>query len=1321
MFKIKNNQPFWVKVGGLLMTPLILIILELVAYFFGRFEFPGPLYFTGVICATLVAGFGWGLFNVMLVMGHALLTTLMPGKGLSYEQTKFVWLLSLVISFGLMILLFRLWQNYQKQNKDLSSTNAELNFLAKASKLLADSLDYETILANLTQLAVPELADSTTIYRLNDDQTLSRAVRSHRYADLEEILQEIDRQIPVNLSPDSPLVKVIKTGQVVYIPEFDENQFQFMTQDKKILELLMSQEVKNTLLVPLIARGKVLGVLGMLNTYRSGREFTPATRQLAEEFAQRIVQALDKSRLYQEAQIAARQKEEAFSQLNSLMESLPIGLAFANNNLECEHLNQTMAELVGGKVADFDGKSILNIIPQTASLSETMLRQVLETGQPMLNIEVNGADWGLPNFYLLNYYPVRQRDGQIVGVGTALLDVTERKLNDIALRHSEERFHKMFNHAPIAICVCDMETGAIVNINEAIARNMGLVAEEVIGKTAVELGWSKEEELIQMLTLLSQTGSFENLELRLTNFKNGKDMMGLASAVIIELDGRPSIVVIFQDITELKETEEARRQSDARFAKIFNSTPLEMSIRDLQEGRYITVNQTMLRNRLVTLEEIVGKTTVEMGWSSEAQYSHFLKVMQQEGAVHNMEVELRLPTGNTAYGLASGETIELDGQACFVTIFQDITAQKKSEAALRQREREFKTLVENSPDLIGRYDRQLRHIYVSPVIKQITGQPPEYYLGRTLRETGLTEARLVDWETRASKIFETSEPQLFDFSTISPTGKRYFQTRAVPEFGPDGQVESLLAITRDLTELKLATRALSESEAKFRAIAETIPAGISLYQDWQVIYHNPAMATLTGYALDELTTEVGIQSIRADHRPFVLERGQQRMEGLPVPDHYELPLLTKHGEERWVYTSVGKFEFQGKKTNFTVMIDITERKKAEEALRQTSEQLRQSQKMEAVGQLAGGIAHDFNNLLTGISGYSRLIQMRTSPDDRTAGDISEVINAADRAAKLTAQLLAFSRKTILQPKQLQLNNLVHNLERLLEPLIGEDVELVTKFEPELGIIRADPGQLEQVIMNLVVNARDALPKGGKVVIETANVELDEVYTAQHEGSLSGKYVMLTVSDNGQGIPPQILERIFDPFFTTKEVGKGTGLGLSTVYGIVKQSGGNIWVYSEVGVGTTFKIYLPHFAAQPIVESSPKPVVLENLGLSPQRGTILLVEDEELVRTLTSRVLMRSGYEVIEAKSGPEALQLVAEKSLKPDMLLTDLIMPKMSGGELARQLTAQISHLKVLYITGYSENGVVKDGMLDESTNLLLKPYTPDALLARISQALLEG
>jgi two-component system, cell cycle sensor histidine kinase and response regulator CckA len=394
--------------------------------------------------------------------------------------------------------------------------------------------------------------------------------------------------------------------------------------------------------------------------------------------------------------------------------------------------------------------------------------------------------------------------------------------------------------------------------------------------------------------------------------------------------------------------------------------------------------------------------------------------------------------------------------------------------------------------------------------------------------------------------------------------------------------------------------------------------------------------------------------------------------------------------------------------------DRRQHKKAEEALRKSEEQLRQSQKVEAIGRLAGGIAHDFNNLLTIINGYTELLLARLPPQDRTSRDINEIRKAGMRAASLTRQLLAFSRKQILEPKVLDMNAIVVELEKMLRRLIGEDVRLTIVQAQGLRRIKADPGQIEQVIMNLVVNARDAMPQGGNLTLETANVDLDEAYAARHVGVRSGAYILLAVSDTGSGIDKESMSHIFEPFYTTKGPGKGTGLGLSTVYGIVKQSGGNVWAYSEPGRGTTFKIYLPQ--AEGTVDRQSRDG--QRAGIARGSETLLLVEDQKELRELVREMLEMNGYTVVEAGDGLEALEICQRHEGRIDLMLSDVVMPQMGGRELAQRLATIRPEMKVLYMSGYTSNAIVHHGILDPGTALLQKPFTPDSLARKVREVL---
>jgi two-component system, cell cycle sensor histidine kinase and response regulator CckA len=417
---------------------------------------------------------------------------------------------------------------------------------------------------------------------------------------------------------------------------------------------------------------------------------------------------------------------------------------------------------------------------------------------------------------------------------------------------------------------------------------------------------------------------------------------------------------------------------------------------------------------------------------------------------------------------------------------------------------------------------------------------------------------------------------------------------------------------------------------------------------------------------------------------------------------------TKTGRIIEVDSAWHGFDYGGREAELVVLMDVTGR-------RQLEEQLRQAQKMEAVGMLAGGVAHDFNNLLTIITGYSQLILNNLSPNDPNHNSAEQIMKAADRAATLTKQLLAFSRRQVLQPKVLDLNRLVGAMSTMLRRLIGEDVDLQIVLRQDLGQVSADPGQIEQVLMNLVVNARDAMPKGGTLTIETANVQLGDSYTGRHIAAKPGPYTMIAVSDTGTGMDEATQARLFEPFFTTKGSGRGTGLGLSTVFGIVKQSGGSVEVYSVPNRGTSVKVYLPRID-QPVTDET----AATSKKVAHGTETILLVEDDEMVRSLVRDTLARDGYKVLDAPDPVEARRIADSFRGRIHLLITDVVMPKISGRELAEQLTRRRPEMKVIYMSGYTDSAIVNSGILQKEVAFLQKPFTPDSLMERVRDVL-EG
>jgi len=530
----------------------------------------------------------------------------------------------------------------------------------------------------------------------------------------------------------------------------------------------------------------------------------------------------------------------------------------------------------------------------------------------------------------------------------------------------------------------------------------------------------------------------------------------------------------------------------------------------------------------------------------------------------------------------------------------------------------------------------------------------------------------------------------------------------------EGGITAHVSVGEDITDRKRAEEALRESEEKLRAISESALDAVILIDDQgKVAYWNPAAERIFGYTGEEILGKNVHEVLAPERFHGRFERGFRTFsktgEGDAVGRIVELVARRRDGAEIPVELAVSPISMKGKYWASAIVRDITERKRLEE-------RLNHAMKMEAIGRLAGGVAHDFNNNLVPIMGISHMLLEEFDPKHPFYEDIEEIREAGRRCAELTRQLLAFGRRQVLKVSMLDLNEVIRNMEKMLGRVIGENIYLETRLAPDLAGVKADKGQMEQVIVNMAVNARDAMPRGGKLTIATRNVRLDEDYTNSRVAVTPGRYVMLAVSDTGTGMDEETMARIFEPFFTTKEKGKGTGLGMATAYGVVKQLGGDIRCYSEPGKGTTFEIYMPEVGEK--VEEEPQEA--EEAASEPLRGceTILLVEDAPAVRKLTGRMLSEKGYKVLEAGSGEEAIELAERHPERIHLVITDVIMPGISGGELADKLTEKHPEIKVIYISGYMGDAIVHHGVLERGINFIQKPFTPDSLLGKVRRVL---
>jgi two-component system, cell cycle sensor histidine kinase and response regulator CckA len=547
----------------------------------------------------------------------------------------------------------------------------------------------------------------------------------------------------------------------------------------------------------------------------------------------------------------------------------------------------------------------------------------------------------------------------------------------------------------------------------------------------------------------------------------------------------------------------------------------------------------------------------------------------------------------------------------------------------------------------------------------------------------------------------------------------YFDEEHLVVGGITGITTILLLGTLEiyLARRKQVEAKLNESNELFRSAFEEAPVGMCLVSpEGRFLRVNNTFCLMLGRPESELFTMSFMDVTHPEDRSASRDWVGQILAGKEVPNTLEKRYLQKAGHVLWGI--VGSYLLRsddGAPLFFITHIqDITDRKLAEAEKEKLQAQLLQAMKMEAVGRLAGGVAHDFNNLLTVITGYSELLLQKIGKDSPMHGQVEEIKRAGERAALLTQQLLAFSRKQIIEPKVVHLDHQVAEMHKMLGRLIGENIELQAITGKSLGAVKVDPGQFQQILMNLAVNARDAMPDGGKIVIETANVDLDEGYCALHPYILPGRFVMLSVSDTGTGMSEEVKAHIFEPFFTTKERGSGTGLGLAMAYGAVHQAGGSIEVYSEVGIGTTFKIYLPRVeeeVAKPVTDDRPQ-------DMRGGSETVLLVEDEDIVRNLCVQILERLGYKVLQARNGAEAIVLAQGFGDRIDLLLTDVVMPGMSGAELATQLVLLHPGMIVLFTSGYTEDVISHHGVLAEGVSFIGKPYTPSALARKVREVL---
>jgi len=861
--------------------------------------------------------------------------------------------------------------------------------------------------------------------------------------------------------------------------------------------------------------------------------------------------------------------------------------------------------------------------------------------------------------------------------------------------------------------------GQLIHANPLVKRLMGEVPSDFSGfphpdELEASLNWF--ERLFE--------GGMDLLHWRVRTVDGEWRWMEMQGTVVL-YQGTRHILTNCRDVTELKRAEDALRKSESLFRQVLDALPVGVGIVD-PAGDILMSNPSARRIWGNVIVSGADRYAESKGWwhdtGKQIQPDEWFSVtaLTEGKTTVNEVIEIENSEGLRKIIEASAAPVRdgMGGITSAVVIINDITHRRRAEEALLESERRLNEAQRIAHIGHWEWDMGTDRIRASDETHHIFGLVPQ----ENLKNWSSWQA-LVHPEDRAKRAEATDrarrEGSRFEaeYRAIRPDGDiRIIRSEGEVMRDRTGQVCGLFGIIRDITDYRRADEARRAAELRLEHVVASSPAVLfSLQvengQARPISWMSENVGAMLGYRVEETPgADWWLGNIHADDREAVIAQFLSEIfsRGYSTAEYR---FRHKDGRYRWIRGEAQLLrDARGEPTEVVgSMSDITERKRLEE-------QFRQVQKMEAVGHLAGGVAHDFNNLLAIIFGYGDLLLPQFPPIDPRREMIFQILQAGERAADLTRQLLAFSRQTVLDPKILDLNELVHENEKMLRRLIGEDVQLTTVLDPALPRVKVDPGQISQVIMNFAINARDAMPTGGKLTIETSHVQLDEASVAAIDPEAKpGRYALLAVTDTGTGISPEVRVHIFEPFFTTKGPGKGTGLGLATVYGIVKQSGGAISVQSEAGEGTTFKIHLP-------IVDGPVPTMKASQGPNPPvegTETILLVEDEEAVRTVVRIVLEESGYTVLVAGRGAEALELCDRHSTSPiHLLITDVVMPDIGGRQLVERMSKLRPDIKVLYLSGYTDDEVVRYGVQQAEVAFLQKPFTVVALTNKVREIL---
>ena len=1218
------------------------------------------------------------------------------------------WIVGAIIVIILVPSLYIGWELYFGLESDIATANTR--------HVLAELVTIQLVLSGLIALLL-------IIAHRSKVRAKTLAATLHEIETLKEFHENIIATMPSALLVLNSSLEILSCNQkfMTMLPAYEESIL-----GKSICQALMcdgfshanidSHEtcpLRQILLCVLQDEGTVMNEVIALDFPQQGKRWLEISAVAISNTGQKLLVIINDVTEKHKLQDEINQRRDY---IESLFRDVPDAIVATDSTLRIVEWNPGATRLFGYNKDEATGRNIDDLISGKDGFFESnSFNKIITSGEQISPREaVRYCKGGKPVHVILSASPIHS-DNSVIGCVLVYHDISALKEAEKELRIKE----KAIASSVSAMAIVDAEC-RLVYVNASFLKLWGYDSEqEVLGRSILDF-WQEEEEANDITKELLNRGEWIG-ELLAKRKDNSTFSAHLSTSIVKDEVGKPiCMMASVIDISERKQAYIALRESEQRFQQVVENAQEWIWEVDT-DGLYTYSSHTIEKILGYKPEEIIGKKHFYDFFLSEERKSlkkQAFKVFKERKAftefinknVHKNGEMVWLSTSGIPLQDEHGDLIGYRGADI------DITDRVNAEYALRESEEKFRNLAEQSPNMIF-INQGGRIVYANEKCEDVMGYSrKEIYapnfdfltpVAREWIETAKEKYRI--------KLAGEDLPP-YEIALITKAGKRIEVLLSSKLITYEGKA-AILGIITDITEFKQAKEAMIESEERYKDLVEK--AGMAILADdseGKSVYYNEKYAELFGYTIEEIRE----QSIETLIHPKDIDRVMQyhsgRLCGEDVPSRYEYRGIRKDGSivHHEIDVTVLK-EGDELVGTLSYIWDITDRKQMEEALQQNEEQLRHAQKMEAVGQLAGGIAHDFNNLLTAISGHLDFAESSNQPDASTIADLQEIRKASDRAADLIKQLLVFSRRQTLEIKVLDMNGIIEDIEKMLRRIIGENIELIIRPGTNLWKIKTDPTQIEQIIINLVVNARDAMTEGGTITIETSNVTVDGQYQEVLPDTALGSYVSLSISDTGIGMSEAVTARIFEPYFTTKALGNGSGLGLSTIYGIIKQSGGYIAVESAVGQGSTFRVFLPIHSKQGKTGSRHNRSSSE---IPTGTETILVVEDEDSVRNLSTRILKRQGYSVLEAQNGQEALQLCRQLDKPVDLVVTDIIMPVMGGVELAKQLTEMWRHVKILFMSGYTANAMSQLGKIEPTENYLQKPFRLATLTQKVREVL---